>query len=487
VPMSTATRRKFLRSTASLSMALIWGRIGSNLGLLARSGGSRGIQVSEVLMDYEDYRYRTPIKFGGTVLDRVTLLNVRCIIRNREGKTAHGFGSMPLGNIWSFPSKAMSYEVTLGAMKSLAGQIGEITRQCKEYGHPIELNYLLEPDYLKAADKISQEQKLAEQMPKLATLVVASPFDAALHDAYGKMHGLSSYLTYGRDFMDFDLSRYLGPEFKGEYLDQYISRKPKSRMPLYHLVGALDPLTATDIKKRLNDGLPETLPEWIRYNGLTHIKIKLNGSDLVWDIDRVLGVERVAAETEAQRGLRTWYYSLDFNEKCPNVQYLLEFLKRVKEKSPAGFERIQYIEQPTNRDLKTHRQNVMQEASRLRPVVIDESLTDLESLQLAREMGYTGAALKACKGQSQALLMAAAAQKYKMFLCVQDLTCPGASLIHSAGLAAHVPGVAAIEANARQYMPAANKEWEAKFPGIFKITDGTMQTGTLTRSGLGAV
>ena len=106
---------------------------------------------------------------------------------------------------------------------------------------------------------------------------------------------------------------------------------------------------------------------------------------------------------------------------------------------------------------------------------------------LAREMGYTGAALKACKGQGQALLMAAAAQKFKMFLCVQDLTCPGASLIHSAGLAAHVPGVAAIESNARQYCPAANKPWEAKFPGIFHITDGTMDTSTLTGPGLGAV
>ncbi len=84
---------------------------------------------------------------------------------------------------------------------------------------------------------------------------------------------------------------------------------------------------------------------------------------------------------------------------------------------------------------------------------------------LAREMGYTGAALKACKGQTQALLMAAAAQKYRMFLCVQDLTCPGASLIHSAGLAAHVPGVAAIEANARQYVPAANKTGRRSFPG----------------------
>jgi hypothetical protein len=129
----------------------------------------------------------------------------------------------------------------------------------------------------------------------------------------------------------------------------------------------------------------------------------------------------------------------------------------------------------------------MHEASKLRPVVIDESLTELESLVLAREMGYTGAALKACKGQAQALLMAAAAQKFKMFLCVQDLTCPGASLIHSAGLAAHVPGVAAIESNSRQYCPAANKAWEPRFPGVFDIRNGRMATGLLNRKGLSAV
>jgi len=70
---------------------------------------------------------------------------------------------------------------------------------------------------------------------------------------------------------------------------------------------------------------------------------------------------------------------------------------------------------------------------------------------------------------------------------VQDLTCPGASLIHSAGLAAHIPGVAAIEANARQYVPRANKSWEAKFPGIFIIKDGQMKTGVLNRLGLSAV
>jgi len=74
-----------------------------------------------------------------------------------------------------------------------------------------------------------------------------------------------------------------------------------------------------------------------------------------------------------------------------------------------------------------------------------------------------------------------------MFLCVQDLTCPGASLIHSAGLAAHIPGVAAIEANAREYVPAANRGWEDRFPGIFKVRDGWMDTSGLDRPGLGAI
>ena len=120
-------------------------------------------------------------------------------------------------------------------------------------------------------------------------------------------------------------------------------------------------------------------------------------------------------------------------------------------------------------------------------MVIDESLVDYRSLLVAREQGYTGVALKACKGQSQSLVLAAAAQTFGMFLCVQDLTCPGASLIHSAGIAAHVPGVAAIESNSRQYCPAANEPWMPKFPGMFRVTDGTLDTSLLTGPGLGAV
>jgi hypothetical protein len=82
------------------------------------------------------------------------------------------------------------------------------------------------------------------------------------------------------------------------------------------------------------------------------------------------------------------------------------------------------------------------------------------------------------------MLMGAAAQKYKMFRTVQDLTCPGAALIVSAGIASHVPGVTALEANAREYVPAASKDWEKKFPGIFDVRNGFLDTSTLDGVGL---
>lgn len=480
------SRRRFLRVAAVAPATGLIQSVGFPSFAIA-APFEKDIRITDVWTEYEDFKYRAPLKFGGNIVDRVTLLNVHCVVKDAAGKEAKGFGSMPMGNIWSFPSQTMGYEKTLGAMKALAGRIVAVTKAYQEPGHPVDINVALEPVYLKLAEEVSKEQQLDAPIPKLCTLVTASPFDIALHDAYGKLHGLNCWKTYGKDFLRNDLSNYLGADFKGEYLDRYVRKEPKAEMPLYHLVGAVDPIVAADIEKRLNDGLPETLPEWIHYNGLTHLKIKLNGDELSWDVQRVLRVDQEVTETQRARGVRNWVYSLDFNEKCKNVEYLLEFLRQVKEKSPAGFARIQYVEQPTARDLEVHHENVMHKAAALRPVVIDESLTDLEALLLAREMGYSGVALKACKGQSQSLLMAAAAQKYKMFLCVQDLTCPGASLLESASLAAHIPGVAAIEANARQYVPAANAGWDKKFPGIFNVKNGTMGTAELTGLGMGVV
>lgn len=483
--MNKTTRRNFFKNAAVVTGGIGIGNLSGGVTILSASTKKTDIQIEDISHSYQEYRYRTPNKFAGTVVDRATIMTVRCTVRTSSGKVVKGFGSMPLGNVWSFPSKRMSYAATLNAMKALAEEIAKVTAGYKEFNHPIDINWALNPLYLKTAAEVSARLRLPDPIPKLCTLVTASPFDAAVHDAFGKAHGLNCYHTYGPEFMNHDLSHYLGAEYQGEYPSSYFQKEPKPRMPVYHLVSAIDPIEESDVAKRVDDGLPETLPEWINYNGLTHFKIKLNGDDPKWDVERVLRVDKATTETQKKRGVRDWFYALDFNERCPNVDYLLQFLRQVKDKTPMGYERIQYVEQPTARDLKAHPENRMQEAAKLRPIVIDESLTDVEALLLSRQMGYTGASIKASKGQSQMVIVTSAAEKHKMFLCGGDMSCPGAALIQSASLPAHVPGVKAIEANARQYMPAANKAWEPRFPGMFRITDGTIHTGELNGPGLG--
>ena len=446
---------------------------------------STDIRLCEVSTGTQYIKYRTPMKFGGRVATDVVLLDVTVEVETRDGRRGRGCGSMPMGNIWGWPSSLTPTDKTLAAMIELGQRLAQEAGVYHGIDHPLEITHELSQSHQGTADAVTRAAGLTESMPRLAQLVAASPLEAAIHDAYGKALGRNSYNLLGPEFVHGDLATYLTAEFAGEYLDRYTLPQPKARMPLYHLVGALDPLTDADVTNRVNDGLPETLPHWIVSDGLTHLKIKLNGDDLAWDVDRVVSVDRVAAESQAARGCSQWFYSADFNEKCANVDYVLGFLSQVGERSPQALARLQYIEQPTHRNLRANPENRMHRAAKIKPVVIDESLIDLESLLLSRELGYSGVALKACKGHSEALLMGAAAQKYGMFLCVQDLTCPGASFLHSASLAARVPGVAAIEGNARQYCPAGNQGWAERFPTMFQITDGTLGTAVLDGPGLG--
>src|SRR5947207_484530 len=103
------------------------------------------IRIDEVSFAYEDYRYRTPIKFGGVALDQVTLLNATMTVETEGGRVARGFGSMPLGNVWAWPTKELSYGQTLAAMKTVAEKIAAIYRSARLNGHPVEITHTLEP------------------------------------------------------------------------------------------------------------------------------------------------------------------------------------------------------------------------------------------------------------------------------------------------------------------------------------------------------
>lgn len=441
--------------------------------------GMHPFKIRLVHTSFEDFAYRAPMKFRGAVVDRVTILNVE-VECEAKGKTLWGFGSMPLGNVWSFPSARLSFDQTLSAMRQLSLSLRILIGSSGAEGHPIAINHQLEPQYFETAAAIP----LDEPIPPLCTLVVSSAFDAAIHDAYGKALGISCYETYGPEYMAHDLATYLDSQFENEYPEDYISQRAAASLSLYHLVGALDPLTADDLLRPIGDGMPETLEDWVRAERLNHIKVKLDGNDLAWDVNRIVAIHRVLSNFPTQGQYR---YSLDFNERCQTADYVLECLAKVREYAPEAFDRIQYLEQPTHRNLNAPGTPDMHQAAAVKPVVIDESLVDYQSLLRARELGYSGVALKACKGQSNALLMAAAAKKFGMFLCMQDLTCPGASLLHSASLAAHIPPLIAVEGNSRQYVPAANKPWESQFPKFFHVAAGRLDMSELHGPGLGIV
>ncbi|MFP6602969.1 MAG: hypothetical protein VB862_10610, partial [Pirellulaceae bacterium] len=189
------------------------------------------IQLTSVRSSTQKINYRTPIKFGGRVVDDVVLLNITVDVETRDGHSAQGFGSMPVGNAWGWPSQQVESDDTLAAMTAMGKQVARAADSYQEMGHPLEIMHDLSQGYDAISQTANQGCGISEAMPKLAQLVAASPVDAAVHDAYGKVLGENSYNLLGNDYVNRDLSHYLDDDFAGETLDQYTLRSPKETMP----------------------------------------------------------------------------------------------------------------------------------------------------------------------------------------------------------------------------------------------------------------
>ncbi len=438
----------------------------------------------ELRLTNETFAYRTPMKFGGRVVTNATVLSAECEAASGCGR-ATGIGSMTMGTAWSWPDPSLDDSSKLTLVLELANRLASAITAQSQVGHPLDLCHRFAPIRSRIASDLAAEKGLCIPIPELAVLLACSPIEAALFDVHGKAAGASSYKLLGPKHLPQDLSHYLDESYSGLYLNQFVTEQPVNELPVYHLVGALDPLVEADVQTPIADGLPETLGEWIRRDGLTHLKVKLAGDDLAWDLARVTRVSRVASEN-SPRSDHQWSFSLDFNERCSSEDYVLELLAKLRSDEPTALSRIGYIEQPTHRDLERFPDNTMHRVTAILPVVIDESLVGLTSLRTAIRQGYSGIALKACKGHAEALLMGAVAVHEKLYLCVQDLTCVGTNLLHSASLASHIPGVAAVESNGRQYCPQGNQSWSSgHYRPFFEIQGGVMPTGLLDGPGLG--
>jgi len=444
------------------------------------------IRLLDIEPIFSQEQFRVPLKFGTGVITAITSMTVRAVVENRAGATTEGFGNILLSDIWGFPSATLSHEVRDRAMRQVGERFCRLLLESARFGHPIELYMDAKTELQDLAAEVDAELGLAEPMPLLAALVCASPTDAALHDAFGRANGICSYDGYGPEFIECDLSRWCGPRFAGKYVSDYIHGSYKPSLPIFHLVGGMDKLTAAELDSSdPADGMPVSLDQWIRRDGLRCFKVKLRGTDIDWDVQRTAHVAEVIQATYAQLGISdAFYLSTDSNEMNESPETVLEYLEKLRALSPMAFDRLLYLEQPTERDLSVHRFD-MSEVARIKPVVVDEGVTDVDKLELAAELGWSGVGLKTCKGHSSSLLYVAKAAESGLCLTVQDLTNPGRSLVHSVGLAARVNTLMGVECNSRQFLPGAEPELQAKHRTLFMPQEGLVYTATIGETGLG--
>lgn len=443
------------------------------------------IRVLEARPYFPQAVCRTPLKFGAVVVESLAFCHVRLEVENRAGRRAVGWGAMFLMDMWGWPSPRVPHPLRARVMEEFVRRACRLYEGFGGYGHPVEIFHELEPEFARLAEEVSAELGAAEPMPHLCQLVAASPLDAACHDAFGIVNGLSTYQCYGPEHTNYDLSRYLGPEFKGRYISDYLQPRMPRRLPAFHLVGGLDKLRRSEVTDDdPHDGLPVSLEDWIRYEGLHCLKVKLRGTDLEWDLARLDEVAAVAHQVHQEMGLSGLWLSADTNEQCESPDYITELLTKLKERNPQAERELLYIEQPTERDLR-RRLFDMHPVARLKPVIIDESLTTVEDFHLALRLGWSGVALKACKCQSRALVLACLAEHLRVPYTIQDLTNPGIALIQSVGLAGHLRPLKGLEANSRQFFPAANEPESRVHPGVFRLEDGAIDTSTIGGPGLG--
>ncbi|WP_231934335.1 mandelate racemase/muconate lactonizing enzyme family protein [Botrimarina colliarenosi] len=386
---------------------------------------------------------------------------------------------------WVWPSMS-AFEVRHTRLRRFCERLARRWSDFDMAGHPLEIGEAFQQEVLEAeSEQEYREHPSEDQLPLLATLVCCSPFDIALYDAYGRLHGKSVFEMLNRDYMNRDLSAYLEADadvdvdFHGQFPSDYLVHDRPQSLVAWHLVGGLDPISEAELTgDEPVDGHPVLLGDWIARDGLQCLKVKLRGTDAAWDYDRLVSVGRVAQATGVQQ------LTADFNCTVMDPAYVVAILDRLAAEEPAIYDSILYIEQPFPYDLEEYRIDV-REVSRRKLLLLDESAHNWQLVRLGRSLGWSGVALKTCKTLTGALLSLCWAKAHGMAVMVQDLTNPMIAQAPHVLLAAHCGTLMGVETNAMQFYPSAS-DLEAKVhPGLYRRRDGCIDLSSLRGSGFG--
>jgi L-alanine-DL-glutamate epimerase-like enolase superfamily enzyme len=441
------------------------------------------IRPAAASLFYLPVQTRVPLKFGQETLTSVTCARVRLRVEDRKGGSAAGWGETPLSAQWAWPATIPCHE-RHKSLQLFCEILARAWAGFSEWGHPLEVGSRFLEEQLPALWRQFNEGR-KEPMPWLAALVCCSPFDIALHDAFGVLRGRPIYDCYDREFMNRDLAAHLEPEnssavsFAERFPAEFLDFPRPSILPAWHLVGGMDWIRAEERDDSdPQDGHPVLLRDWIRRDGLRCLKVKLRGTDWDWDVQRLGDVGKIALEEEAL------WLSADFNCTVTDPAYVTSALDWLLKEHPRIYASLLYVEQPFPYELQEHQIDVRSVPAR-KPLFMDESAHDWRLVRLGRSLGWTGVALKTCKTQTGALLSLCWAKAHGMTLMVQDLTNPMLAQIPHLLLGAHAGTIMGVETNAMQFYPQASTAEAAVHPGAYQRRNGAVQIDTVSGPGFG--
>lgn len=441
---------------------------------------STDIRVREAELYFLPVQTRVPLKFGTQVVTQATCARVRVRVEDRAGRSAEGWGETPLSVAWVWPS-SLGWEEREARLRGLCERLVQEIVSFGETGHPMEIGHrFLEHRLHALLDEENRGRAPEAHMPHLASLVCFSLFDLAIYDAFGNLHSRPVFETFGEEFLRTDLGEFLEPRDRFANLrpEQFL-RPATNPIPVWHLVGGLDPLDESELTgTEPNDGYPILLRDWIRRDGLRCLKIKLRGNDAAWDYERIVRVGQIAMEEGAD------WLTTDFNCTVLEPAYVTDILDRLMVEHPRIYGMVLYIEQPFPYDLEANRIDTRSVSAR-KPLFLDESAHDWRFVRLGQELGWTGVALKTCKTLTGALLSLCWARAHGMTLMVQDLTNPMLAQIPHVLLGAHAGTIMGVESNAMQFYPEASAAEAQIHPGLFQRRNGVLDFGTLSATGFG--
>lgn len=436
------------------------------------------VNVVAADVTFSDERLSTPLVMSKGTIEAITYAEVRLTVVNRRGEQATGLGAILLSDLWAFPHPTLDHASKDAALRALCL---ELARRLPALDTPSDPLHKHEPWDALLADAVAVVEATngwpAHTIPRLAAAVCLSPFDSALHDGWAKAIGAPAYALYEAEWLNSDLSAHLGATFRGRYPADYFGPR-RTQLRVQHVVGMGDYLTPP------TDSTLHTSPDlatWTRQDGLSVFKIKTQGRDPEVDARRCA---EVFATVQSVAGATPVALSVDPNEACPDAAFLLTMLDCLERTAPAAYAALDYIEQPTARDLAGYDFTLHDVAAR-KPVIIDESFDALAVLPWIEAQGWSGVALKTCKGQTPTLLAYCWGKQTGQYLTLQDLTNPGLALVHSANLCAMLRlSVDYFEGNNRQYMPHARAAERAVFPAYFQVTAGSLHLPATQGPGL---